>query len=110
MSDTIKVLGQLAAAATTEEDLYTVPDLSMTTTSTLMVCNRTAAPLTFRVSVSVNSVATTTKDYLFYDVSLAGNTSMSAVIGMTLYQNDAVRVYASATGLSFNLFGVETSV
>jgi len=31
------------------------------------------------------------------------------VLGLTLNQSDVVKVYASSTGLSFNMFGVETS-
>ena len=109
MSDVIKVLGQLAAASTTEEDLYTVANLAQATVSTLVVCNRGTTTLTFRVSVSVNDAATANKDYLFYDTPIDGNTTVTVTIGMTLGQNDTVRTYASATGLSFNLFGVETS-
>ena len=66
MADAIKVLGQLDAAAATEETLYTVPNLTQTTVSTLVICNRSVAAITFRVSVSVNGAATTNKDYLFY--------------------------------------------
>ncbi len=109
MADVTKVLGQLAAAATTEEDLYTSPNLTQVTCSSLVVANRTASALTFRVSISVDDAATATKDYLFYDVSLAGNSTLTATLGITLGQNDTVRTYASGTGLSFNLFGVETS-
>jgi len=109
MADATKILGQIAAAATTEETLYTVPDVTLTTCSSIIICNRTSGSLTFRLSVSVGGAATAAKDYLFYDVSLAGNSTMSVVIGLTLNQKDIVRTYASATGLSFNLFGVETT-
>ncbi len=109
MADVIKILNQLAAASATEEELYTVPNVTVTTVSTLVICNRTAGNLTFRVSVSVNDVATANKDYLFYDAPIAANGTVTVTIGMTLGQNDTIRTYASATGLSFNLFGVETS-
>ena len=109
MTDIIKVLGQYDLDATTERELYTVPNLSQTTTSTLAVANRTGASITFRVSVSPDDAATDPKDYLYYDAPLAANSTLTAVLGMTLAQNDTVRIYASATGLSFNLFGVETS-
>lgn len=105
----IKVLGQKAAAATTEETLYTVPDLTQTTCSSLVVCNRTAGALTFRISIAVAGATTATKDYLFYDLSLSGNQTFSTVLGLTLGQTDEVRTYASGTGLSFSLFGIETT-
>ena len=40
MSDSLKVLGQAAPAATTETVLYTVPDMSQTTVSSIVICNR----------------------------------------------------------------------
>lgn len=109
MADILKVLGQLDAAATTTETLYTVPDVTQTTTSTLAVCNRTAVSKTFRVSVHVAGAGADDKQFIFYDTQIAGNSTLTAVIGMTLHQTDVVKTYASATGLSFNLFGVETS-
>jgi hypothetical protein len=109
MADVIKVLGQLEAAATTEEDLYEVPSLTVATCSTLAICNRTAGALTFRVSVAVAGGTTANQDYIYYDKQVSANDSLFLTIGMTLNEGDVVRTYASATGLSFNLFGVETT-
>lgn len=109
MSDVIKVLGQLDAAATTTEVFYTVPNLAQTTTSSLIVCNRTGGALSFRLSIHVDNEAADNKQFLYYDKSVAANESFTAVLGLTLNQNDVVKVYASSTGLSFNMFGVETS-
>jgi len=109
MADVLKVLGQLAAAATTAETLYTVPNLAQTTVSSLVVCNRTGGALTYRVSVRVAALADTTKQYVYYDQSIAANTTFITLRGITLAQSDVVTTYASATGLTFNLFGVETS-
>ena len=107
MADSIKILGQTAANAAT--DLYTVPSLTQTTVSTLVVSNRSPAEKSFRVSVSPAGAATVVADYLFYDVPLAANSTLTATLGITLTETDVVRTYSSATGMSFNLFGVETS-
>jgi hypothetical protein len=109
MTDSIKVLGQIAAAATTAEALYTVPSLALVTTSTLVMCNRTTTKITFRVSVHVAGAGADDKQYIFYDTPLNGNSTLSVTIGMTLAEADVVTTYASATGLSFTLFGVETT-
>lgn len=109
MADVIKVLGQVAPAATTTTTLYTVPNLNQTTVSSLVICNRTGGSLSYRVSVHVADAATDDKQYLYYDKTLAANETFSAVLGLTLNQSDVVKVYASNTGLSFNMFGVETS-
>ena len=109
MTDVIKVLGQVNPSATTTTDLYTVPDLTQTTVSSLVICNFGSNQGTFRVSVHVGGAAADNKQYLYYDKTLAANETFSAVLGLTLNQSDVVKVYASNTGLSFNMFGVETS-
>lgn len=109
MADVLKVLGQAAPANTTDVTLYFVPDTTVATTSSLVVCNRTGGSLTFRVAIRVADAPLENKQYLYYDKAVAANDSHVAVLGMTLNQLDSVSVRASADGLSFNLFGVETS-
>lgn len=108
MSDIIKVLGQLDTAATTETTLYTVPNLTQTTVSSFLACNRTGSAITFRLRVNVAGANSDDKQFLYYDQSVAANTTFTAVIGMCLGQTDVLKVYASATNMSFNIFGVET--
>lgn len=108
MAEIIKVLGQSAPSATTENDLYTVPSYSTAVTSCLTVCNRNASAGTFRAYVSVGGGAAANKDYLYYDHAINGNDTINLVIPMTLSEGDIVRVYASNGDHSFNLFGVET--
>lgn len=106
MADTLKVLGQAALAATTLTDVYTAA--SPATVSTVSVCNRSATATTFRVSVAVAGAADATKQYLFYDVPLAGNDSFTATLGITMAATDVLRAYAGAATVSVNVFGVET--
>lgn len=107
MPTTYKILGQSAPNATTETDLYTVPASTSAVSSTIVVCNRSATAATFRVSASAAGGATANKDYLFYDVSLSGNSTFTATIGITLATTDKVRIYASTADLSFTLFGAQ---
>jgi len=110
MTDVLKVLGQVAPTDTSANTLYTVPSLASTTTSSLVVCNLTAGSLTFSVAIRPAGITPiANKHYLFYATPLAGNSTLTAVLGMTLAETDVVTVYASATGLSFTLFGVETT-
>lgn len=109
MAETFKVLGQSAPAATTLTPLYTVPALTTATISTLVVCNRSNASVTYRVSVAINGAADTAAQYLFYDVTLTKNNTTTATLGITLGAGDIVRVYGSTANLSFNLFGVEVT-
>lgn len=107
MAEALKVLGQAAPAATTETTLYTVPALTSTSCSSITICNRSTSVASFRVSISVGGGATASKDYLYYDVQLAGNDTFIATIGISLATTDVVRVYASTASLSFNMFGLE---
>lgn len=107
MAQTYKVLGQSAPAATTLTDLYTVPGGTSTAASTLVVCNRSATGTTFRASVAVGGAADATSQYLYYDVTIVGNDTFCATLGLTLAATDKVRVYAGAATLTFSLFGVE---
>lgn len=109
MSDVLRVLGQLDGAATTQEVLYTVPDLAQTTTSTLRITNRTASSITYRIRIKVGGAGDDDKQFIAYDTALSANASASLILGLTLGQDDVVAVFASATGLSWSLFGVETS-
>jgi hypothetical protein len=106
-TSTYKVLGQVAPSATTETNLYTVPAATETVVSTLVVANRAATLATYRISVSVNGAATATKDYLIYDTTINGNSTVALTLGITIDSTDVIRVYASTGDLSFNAFGSE---
>lgn len=107
MANSYKTLGQAAPAATTATDLYTVPTATETIVSTIVVANRSATGATFRISVSLDGAATATKDYLAYDVAIAGNGLQALTFGITMNAADKIRVYASSADLSFNAFGSE---
>lgn len=104
----VKVLGQSAPAATTPTDLYTVPAGKSSVCSTLVIANRSAAAVTYRVAVRPSGVALSNAHYLAYDVALAANASDLWTIGISLAATDVVTVYASSANQSFSLFGDES--
>ena len=107
MADTLKVLGQSAPAATTLTDIYTVPAATSAVVSCINVCNRAAAPDTFRVSVAPAGAADANAQYLVRDMSIAANDTIPLVLGITLATTDKVRVYGGTANLSFSVFGTE---
>jgi hypothetical protein len=107
MATTYKVLGQAAPSATTETDLYIA--LVSAVASSIIVCNRGTTQATFRVSIAVGGGATANKDYIYYDLLIAGNDTFIATIGVTLAANDKVKVYASSGNFSFSLYGSEVT-
>lgn len=106
-SATYKVLGQSAPLATTLTACYTVPAATQAVVSTVNVCNQSATPTLFRISVAVAGAVDNAKQYVAYDIAIAGNASIPWTIGMTLGAGDIVRVYATLATLSFNVFGSE---
>lgn len=107
MAEAYKVLGQSNPAATTLTDMYTVPGATQVVASTIVMCNRTNATKQVRVSVAVGGAADGLQQYLFYDFTILKHDTTTATLGLTLSAGDVVRVYTSAVGVSFSLFGTE---
>ena len=109
MANSLKVLGQSAPLATTLTDLYTVPASTSTICSSIVVCNRSATATSFRVAVRPSGGAIANQMYLYYDVTIAGNDTFIATIGISLQTTDVVSVYNTLATLSFSLFGQENT-
>ena len=109
MPATPKVLGQAKPAAATLTDAYTVPASTTATVSTLIVSNQSSDATEFRVSIAVAGAADSAEQYIYYDITIPGNETFAATIGITLAATDVVRVYNELATLSFSLFGVEAT-
>lgn len=107
MAESIKVLGQINPIAGVLTTAYTAPNQAVV--SSLSICNQSATPTTFRVSIAVAGAADDPKQYLYYDVPLSGNATFIATIGVTLGATDVIRVQSGGGVLSFNFFGSEVS-
>jgi hypothetical protein len=107
MAEILRTLAQSAPTATTLTAIYTVPALTSTVISSMIVCNRGTTATTFRISIAVAGLADATKQYLYYDVPISKNNTFIATIGVTLATTDVVRVFAGNANLSFTLVGVE---
>lgn len=107
MTETNKILAQLSPSATTLTTLYTVPSVTSTAVSSLVICNTNSSSVTFRVSVAAAGAADNIKQYIYYDLPLLANDTFIATIGITLATTDLIRVYASSTNVSFSAYGVE---
>ncbi len=107
MAVTNKVLGQSNPAAATLTTLYTVPSVTETVCSSIVVANRSVTATAFRIAVRIAGGAILDEDYLYYDIAISGNDTFTATLGITLAATDVVSVYATLATLSFNLFGQE---
>lgn len=109
MATVRKVLGQLKPSATTLTTLYTVPAVTDTVCSSIVICNQSATPTTFRVAIRPAGASIADQHYIYYDQYIAGNATFIATIGISLATTDVVSVYNTLATLSFNLYGQENS-
>lgn len=110
MPTTYKVLGQAAPSTTNNTDLYTVPASTQTVVSSLSVTNDTSIAATFRVFVRVNGAAAAAVNTLFFDTSIAGNTTAFFTVGLTMDAADVITVRSgTADAITFQLFGSEVT-
>lgn len=105
----MEIVKRIAAAdittASTEQDLYEVPDLKAIA-GKVFVCNRNNASITFRLSVSFGGASTVVGDYLYFDETLAANTTKE-IKNISASNLDKIRIYASHSDVTFSLFGSE---
>jgi hypothetical protein len=111
MPTTYKILGRKHSAATTMEELYSVPSATSTVVSTITICNIANAARTYRIAVKPATGTTLAAEhYIAYDVTIAANDTTSLTLGLTLATLNSIHVYASASNsLTFQAFGSEIS-
>ena len=110
MPTAYKVLGQVAPAATTEVNLYTVPVSTQAVVSSIAITNQAASSATFRIAVRPSADATTAaKHYLVYGTTVGAADTVVLTIGVTLADSDKIQVYGSSATLSFSAYGSEIS-
>ena len=110
MPTAYKVLGQVAPAATTEVNLYTVPVSTQAVVSSIAITNQAASSATFRIAVRPSADATTAeKHYLVYGTTVGAADTVVLTIGVTLAASDKIQVYGSSATLSFSAYGSEIS-
>lgn len=100
---------QVAPAATTPTTLYTVPAATSTAISTILVCNRSSTPATYRIAIRALGAAVANEHYCYYDCTLAGNDTFAATLGQVCIATDIIEVYASTANLTFQLSGSENT-
>lgn len=109
MPNAYKILGQSKPSATTLTDIYTVPGATSAIVSTITVCNQSATPTAFRISIAPAGAADTASQYIYYDVAIGGNDTFACTFGISLATTDKIRVYNTLATLSFTVTGVEIS-
>lgn len=98
MATTSKVLAR-TAAATINTTLYTVPALTTTVVTNILVANTASSAATF--DLSLNGVQ------IFNDTAIAANSTAMFDLKQVLDATQTIQGLASATSVNFHISGVE---
>lgn len=112
MADTLKVLAQGLFTGTpgTPAALYTVGASTSAAISTITVCNTDTSGRTFSIKVAIAGAANADQQFLYKNVVIAPNQTITLTVGITLATTDVIRIDASvASKVAFSVFGVEVT-
>lgn len=109
MAPSYKILGQSKPVAQTNTTMYTCPAQSESIVSSVNICNLDAATTTFRFAVVPSGQSVSDEYYMFYDTSLAANTTYLNTLTITLSAGDYLVAYSDNGLVSFSTFGTEIS-
>lgn len=99
-------LGAADLAATTNTDVYTVP-ANRRAAFTVSFCNRTTGDRSVRLALRISTLSAA--DYVEYDAVIPASGVLERS-GLMLTAGQIVTAYASATGVSCVIVGVEEQV
>jgi hypothetical protein len=101
MAITTKTLYRGAATTSTSTTLYTVPGLTTTVISNIVVTNTSGSPATFTLTLANINIATT--------VVVGANDSILIDLKQVLETTETIKGGASTTSVNFHISGVEIS-
>ncbi|MBS3885628.1 MAG: hypothetical protein KGZ56_01065 [Dethiobacter sp.] len=108
MSERLAILGQVAPAANTDTDLYTVPT-GREVSGILTVCNRSGVEVRFRVARRVGGAALANQHFTYHDTPLGANATFVRA-GLAMQAGVVVTVRASTADVTFTLEGSEVTI
>lgn len=99
-------LGTADIGATTNTTLYTVPATTFSVVA-VNLCNRTASTITVRLAIA-SSGTPTDSEWIEYGTSIPANSVLERT-GLVLDTGKTIVAYASTTGITGMVYGIETS-
>jgi hypothetical protein len=102
MAERRKILGQVNPQAAADTLLYSATSETVVSTIFACTCGSIAA---VRIWVRRNGEATSTKQYIYYNESLASPETMAVTAGITLDVGDDIMVRSDVANTAFSAFG-----
>ena len=107
MATANKILGRVKPAATTNTTLYTVPAATQANVN-IFIANQGSGEDKIRVALTPSGSSLASTDYIAYDVTVAGNSSLN-LTGIALAASGFITVYTTNGTSSFVATGIEIS-
>lgn len=105
-----KILGTAAPSADTNTNIYTVPAATTAKLGKLWAVNRGTAPAKVRIGIDVGGNGTdapSTAEWVYYDLKLKGNTTLTLDGEFWLAALDDLVAYTDVATVAFGASGVE---
>jgi len=110
MPTNYKFLAQTAPNANVETTHYSVPSATSTIIKAINVTNTSSVADTFSIAiVPIAATAATTSNYIFYNTSIPGNSTITIKNPYTLTSPNGIKVTSTNGTCTFNTFGTEIS-
>jgi hypothetical protein len=110
MPTTRKILGQSKPAAATDATLYTVPAVTDTVVSSIVVAESNGVAANFRVCAdSAGGTTTVATKALAWNVAIPANSVVTLTLGITLAAAATLVIRASTADVTFTAFGQENT-
>lgn len=110
MTTNYKILGQTAPTAATETLNYTVPTSTSTLVRSINVTNTSSTADTYNIAlVTTAASAATSAQFIAYNNSIPGNSTLTIKAGYTLPAAGGIRVTSTNGTSTFSTFGAEIS-
>ena len=106
---TVPVKMAQAAVTASAVVVYTTPATARALLQDIMIANTTSGALTYSVYLVPAAGTAGTANAIFYQVSLAANTSYHWVGQQVLFPGDTIQVQGSSTGLTISISGQQAS-
>jgi hypothetical protein len=107
-----KVLAQSSPSSNATVDVYTVPSLTNTIISTMMICNRATVNAAYNIAIRTAGASLANQHYIAFNSLVPANDAIALTVGMALGATDVITIQANTTGnnnLGFTIFGTEIS-
>ena len=99
----------ISALTTSAVTLYTTPANVRANMQDIVIANTTNGALTYTIYLVPSGATAGTANALFYQVSLAANTSYHWVGTQILFAGDTIQALGSATGLTISISGQQAT-